>query len=225
VTDQIFFEGVPDSLKPSLFGWLTPFLRSADFLHLVERRFGLALDWQYGEHSAIEDLAAKMVGDDELYLDILRLAIDRIHMGYSVQDEQPQLRELEEYLKDARSVWRVDVQHIPTGKPDHSFSIVRTLQRRTPATSVPEAERHTSSERSAPQRAVREPAFISRDTGSEKSAGRKPATSLVQSAERWYHDRSLVVQILTLVIGFLTLLATVAAIIVAVLIGNGTIKP
>lgn len=215
MSEQPFDEAIPESLKPSLFRWLTPFLRSTDFLHLVERRLDVVLHCQYGDRGAIESLAERMAADDGLFLDVLRLSLEEFYIGYSFQGENESLRELARYLDDARIALRLNVRQIPVG--ERAFRTERTLERRVPADPVAEARPANA----ATQRGSR-PSGTRPTRPAQK---RTPSASLVQSAERWYHDRSLLVQVLTLVVTFLGLLVAIAAIVIAVLIGNGTIKP
>jgi len=94
VTEQPFDEAIPDSLKPSWFRWLSPLLRSVNFLHLIECRLDVVLDWQYGDRGGIESLTERMACDDGLFLSVLRLALEEFYMGYSFQGEDESLEHI-----------------------------------------------------------------------------------------------------------------------------------
>lgn len=141
-------EGVPAWARPSLFQWLSPILHavqheryhsfsgtpSTAFVMLAERQLHIPLDWSGSERGAIENLAARMETNEDLFLQVLELAIDNVQLGYSFQDQDKALAALARILTEAGSVWRLDIQRLETGEDWHghrTFRDVRTLQRRT----------------------------------------------------------------------------------------------
>lgn len=141
-------EGVPAWVRTSLFQWLNPLLHatqdgqydhfsgepSSAFLMLTERRLQLTLDWRYGKRGAIENLAARMDADEELFLRVLELAVENVHLGYSFQTQDEALAELDRILTEAGMAIRLDIQRVETGEQWHGHPMyrdIRTLQRRT----------------------------------------------------------------------------------------------
>lgn len=149
-TDEqdVLVEGVPRWARPSLRQWLTPILYAVQdeqyhgfsgtpspaFLMLVERRLRVELDWSRAEQAAINTLLAAMDVAEDLYLDVLQMAIDNMHLGYSVQTRHEAFAELERILTESGMAVRLDVRREPTGKDWHGRPMYReivTLQRRT----------------------------------------------------------------------------------------------
>jgi hypothetical protein len=143
-------EGVPRWAQPSLLKWLAPILNavesqdareplttlqlhSTEFLLLAERRLHLQLDWNHGGRATLESLG-KFMDTPDTFLHVLELAIEHVDLGYSFQQQDMALADLDRILTESGMMWRVDVQDIPTGDTWHGhpgFQRVRTLQRRT----------------------------------------------------------------------------------------------
>lgn len=165
-------EGVPPWLRASLLRWLQPILHAVQdsqyhrysgtsspaFVEQAERRLHITVDWSRDERGAIHDLTERMLADDDVFLDVLGLAIEKVELGYTFQEEHNALNELDRILTEAGSVWRVDVQTVETGdewRGHKSYRDIRTLQRRTMpeaaaalkavSQSAPEAARHLGS--------------------------------------------------------------------------------
>lgn len=141
-------EGVPPWARASLFQWLSPILHavqddqyhspsgtpSTAFVMLAERQQHITLDWSRNERGAIENLTSGMEVDEDLFLEVLELAIENVQLGYSFQDQDEALAALARILTEAGSVWRLDVQRVETGEDwrgHRMFRDVRSLQRRT----------------------------------------------------------------------------------------------
>jgi hypothetical protein len=143
-------EGVPPWARVSLVHWLAPILHavqepnfssysgaiSGKFALLAERRLHLTLDWDHGERHAIEDLLTRMDADEELFVRVLELAIEseNLSLGYTFQDENQALDQLERILTESGSVWRLDSRQVEVENVWHGqkgYRTIRTLQRRT----------------------------------------------------------------------------------------------
>jgi hypothetical protein len=157
--DNTLVEGIPPWARASLVQWLSPILNavqkreymrftlregipSTDFLLMAERRLRVNLDWQDdGGRTALLSLAKRMEGNDEFFLQVLELAIEQIDLGYTWQDQESALSELDRILTEAGSAWRVDIQRIETedyvfGQLRKGYREVRTLQRRASETAT-----------------------------------------------------------------------------------------
>ncbi len=144
-------EGVPPWARASLVRWLVPVLNavqkrqyiafttrpgipSTEFLLLAERRLHLTLKWGLGEQAALDDLGNQIAANGELFLQVIELALEHIDLGYSFQEQDAALAELDRILTEAGSVWRVDIQQVESGPEWHGhkgYRVIRKLQRRT----------------------------------------------------------------------------------------------
>lgn len=139
---------MPTWARPSLFQWLSPILHavqdeqyhspsgtpSTAFVMLVERQLQITVDWSRNERGAIENLAARMEADEELFLSVLGLAIENVNLGYNFQEQDEALADLVRILTEAGSVWRLDIQRVETGEDwmgHRMYRDIRSLQRRT----------------------------------------------------------------------------------------------
>jgi hypothetical protein len=111
-----------------------PGIPSTDFLQLAERRLHVTLNWSLGDQGALEDLGRRITANEDFFLRVLELAIERIDLGYNFQEQAAALAELDSILTEAGSVWRVDIQRIEVDAESHghkAYREIRTLQRRT----------------------------------------------------------------------------------------------
>lgn len=80
---DVLHEGVPGWLKPSLIAWVQERLEvdsyggpSRTVLELIQRECRIeSLDWTNGAYSAADSLILRMVGDEELALEVLNLLL------------------------------------------------------------------------------------------------------------------------------------------------------
>jgi hypothetical protein len=85
----------------------TPGISSPELLQLAERKLRVSLDWRNGTAGALNDLVERMYRNDDLFLQVLGLAIEHIDTGYSFQQQDEALAALDRILTEAGSVWRV----------------------------------------------------------------------------------------------------------------------
>jgi hypothetical protein len=107
-------EGVPPWLTRSLWNWARPFLRASDELGQsfwlgrelarIERVLGIELSWRLGVRSAGDSLATQVQTNGELLLDLIDLLLRDLDERWEAPDLAA---ELEAFLAQGRSVWRV----------------------------------------------------------------------------------------------------------------------
>jgi hypothetical protein len=146
--DQEPIGGVPPWGRDALLEWLRPVLHGSpglsyetrlrtvgiknEFVEIAARRLRIVLARRAG-YDELDELLGKMAQDDDLFLQILDLALQHIDLGYRVIEQPKAVARLERILNESGSVWRVNVDRIPTGEeqPGHeSFREVRRLYRR-----------------------------------------------------------------------------------------------
>jgi hypothetical protein len=107
----------------SILTWLAPFFHGAgpdasgyagdgssnnrNFLREIERNLRLTLNWRNGERSALESLNATIGQNPEVLVQIVDYALRHPMMGYSFQDYNGAVAELDRALTQSGSVWCV----------------------------------------------------------------------------------------------------------------------
>lgn len=113
----------PQWALSSIYAWLAPFFHGAgpdasgysafgssqerNFLREIERNLRLTLDWRQGERTALDSLNTQLQRDPELLIKVVDYALRNPLMGYSFQEYDRAVGELDRTLREAGSIWCV----------------------------------------------------------------------------------------------------------------------